>query len=170
MCRFKFVLTAQPTCPLLLKIEYRAHTMSLAYILHILYNVPDLLYYIFMKLLHNISLINIQPYFKMESFQNKRPLAISLTLTPLSYLGLPMEPYRYPEGDNQKKLEYMYHQDAQIFISQIVALVFLRCQKTLNTHRALFCEFSVQVSLKNVHLFAYKRENSILYVYKGPTI
>jgi hypothetical protein len=37
--------------------------------------------------------------------------------------------------------------------------------KALNTHRAPLCEFSVQVSLKNVHSFAYKRENSILYVY-----
>ena len=119
----------QPTCRLLLKIEHRAHTMFLAYMLHILYNVSDLLYYIFMKLFHNISPINIQPYFKMASFQNKRLLAISLTLAPLSYLGLPMEPHRYPEGDNQKKLESMYHQDAQMFISEIVALVFLRCQK-----------------------------------------
>ena len=62
----------------------------------------------------------------MESFQNKRPLAISLTLAPLSYIGLPMEPHRYPEGDNEKKLESMYHQDAQMFISEIVALVFLK--------------------------------------------
>ena len=57
----------------------------------------------------------------MESFPNKRPFAISLTLAPLSYLGLPMEPHRYPEGDNEKNLEYMYHQDAQMFISEIAA-------------------------------------------------
>jgi hypothetical protein len=56
----------------------------------------------------------------------------------------------------------VYFRDCSFGVSQMLEDCFF---KTLNSHRAPLCEFSVQVSLKYVHSFAFKRDNSILYVY-----
>ena len=99
----------------------------------------------------------------MESFQNKMPLAISLTtFLPWTPNGTPPLPRRWQLEETRisvsSRCSDVYFRDRSFGVSQMLEDCFF---KTLNTHRAPLSEFSVQMSLKNVHSFAYKRKNSI---------